>query len=84
MMALGTDPKLLAIQAKDRRGGFFMAFVPAHLDDEQIAAAFAEVGIEPEQTMEVGDWKTTSQHVMLAFVPFPPIQVVELLEPSRS
>ncbi len=54
------------------------------IDEEQIAAALAEMGIEAEQTLEIGGWKTTSQNVAVSFVPFPPIQVAELLEPSRS
>jgi len=64
--------KLLAIQARDKRDGFFVAFVPDGLTDDQIAAAFAELEIEPEQGVEIGDWKTSSQNVMTAFVPFPP------------
>jgi hypothetical protein len=78
--------KLLAIQAKDRKDGFFMAFVPSEffLDENQIAAALAELGIEPEQTLEIGGWKTTSHNVAVAFVPFPPPEIAELLEPSES
>jgi hypothetical protein len=62
-----------------------VAFIPNDLGDEQIAAALAELEIEPEQAIEVGGWKTSSQHVMAAFIPFPsPLQGTSLLEPSRS
>jgi len=74
--------RLMAIQAVNEKSGFYLAWVPADLDDDQIAAALAELGIEPEQGMEIGDWKTSSQNVAVAFVPFPP--PVQLLEPSRS
>ncbi len=81
----GEDPiRLVAIQAKGESGGFYLAFVPQGLDDDQIAAALAEMGIEPEQTLEIGGWRKTSQNVAISFVPFPPLQVAELLEPSRS
>jgi hypothetical protein len=74
--------RLLAIQAKNERGGFHLAWVPSDLDDDQLQAAFSELGIEAEQAMEVGDWRTSSQNVMTAFVPFPPPTIG--IEPSLS
>ncbi len=41
------------------------------LEDEQVAAPFAEAGVEPEQMIAVGGWKKTSQHVAIAFIPCP-------------
>ncbi len=84
MVQAGVDLRLMAVQAKGQKDGFFMAFVPAHLNDEQVQAALDEAGVEPQQLMEIGEWTTTSQHVMLAFVPYSPIQLAKLLEPSRS
>ena len=83
-LSTGDEPpiRLLAIQAKNERSGFYLAWVPAELTDDQVVAAFNELGIEAERAMEVGDWKTTTQHVMLAYISFPP--PVRLLEPSRS
>jgi hypothetical protein len=63
--------KLLAVQARDENGGFYLAFVPQELADAQMRAAFAEVNIEPLATLEVGGWQTTSQNVMVVFIPFP-------------
>lgn len=74
--------RLLAIQSKDEKGGFYLAWVPADLDEEQLQAAFNELGIEAEQAIEIGDWRTSSQNVAVAFVPFPP--TARTLEPSRS
>jgi hypothetical protein len=54
------------------------------LGDEQIAAALAEVGIEPEQAMEIGGWQASSSNVLVAFIPFPSPFGTELLEPSQS
>jgi len=74
--------RLLAIQSKNEKSGFHLAWVPAELNDDQIAAALAELEIEPEQGIEIGDWKTSSQNVMTAFIPFPsPFQGAE---PTRS
>jgi hypothetical protein len=74
--------KLFAIQSKNEKSGFYLAWVPSELDENQLQSAFNELGIEPEQTMEVGGWRTSSENVAVAFVPFPPH--VHLLEPSRS
>jgi len=77
--------RLMAIQAVNEKSGFYIAFIPSDLDDDQIAAALAELEIEPEQGIEIGDWKTSSQNVAVAFVPFPsPFPGTESLEPSRS
>lgn len=76
--------KILAIQATNENSGFHLVFVPEALDDGQVRAALVEMGIEPLRALEVGGWKTTSQHVMAAFIPFPASRLPELLEPSRS
>ncbi len=84
-MEAGAPIRLLAIQAANEKSGVYVAFIPKELGDEQIAVALAELGIEAERAMELGDWKTSSQHVAVAFIPFPsPFQRTELLEPSRS
>jgi hypothetical protein len=80
---IGENPiRLFAVQARDKKDGFYIAFVPQDFD--QFTAALSELGIEAEQSLEIGGWKTTSQNVAIAFVPFPPPQVAELLEPSKS
>jgi hypothetical protein len=79
---MAPEIKLLAIQAKNEKGGFYLAWVPAELDDDQVVTAFNELGIEAERAMEIGDWQTSSLNVTIAYVPFPP--PVRLLEPSRS
>lgn len=62
---------LLVIQERHRHDGFHIAFVPHALDARQIDAALQEVGIDPERVYEVGDWKTTSEGLAVAFLPFP-------------
>jgi hypothetical protein len=74
--------KLLAIQPRNEKSGFYLAWVPSDLDENQLQAAFNEWGIEPEQAMEVSGWRTSSQNVSAAFVPFPPPTFG--VEPSRS
>jgi hypothetical protein len=74
MVQAGADLRLMAIRAKGK-GGFCMAFVPARLDEEQIRATLAEVGIASEQALEIGGWRTTAQNVAVAVAPFPPPQV---------
>ena len=77
--------RLLAIQAANEKGGLYLAWVPNGLTDDQVQSALAELGIVADQAMEVGDWKTSSSSVAVAFVPFPsPFQGTELLESSQS
>lgn len=77
--------KLLAIQAKNDTDGFYVTFIPDELDEDQVAAAFAELGIEVERSMEIDEWQTSSSNLTVAFVPFPPPVIgAKLLEPSRS
>ena len=61
--------RMLVVHAK--HGGFHLAMVPADLSDEEVAAALQELGIDGEQTFELGGWQTSSQHVAVAHVPFP-------------
>ena len=50
-------------------GGFHIALVPSDLRDEQVEAAFQEVGIEAAAILELSDWKTTADNVAIAFIP---------------
>lgn len=74
--------RLLAIQAKNEKSGFHLAWVPAVLTDDEVVAALAELGIEVERAIEVGGWKTSTLNVTVAYIPFPP--TARTLEPSRS
>jgi hypothetical protein len=51
--------------------GFYVAMVPASLSLEQVEAAFREFGIEAEQMIELGGWRTSSDDVAVAHVPLP-------------
>jgi hypothetical protein len=76
---------LVAIKAKSQHGGFFVGFVPEELDEPQWQAACAELGIEPEQMLALADWRTSTQNVALAFVPFPQNSFwAAIQEPSLS
>ena len=76
---------LVAIKAKNEQGGFFVGFVPEEVDEVQLQAACAELGIEPEQVLPLGDWRTSTQNVALAFVPFPQHSLWSAIqEPSLS
>lgn len=76
---------LVAIKAKNEHGGFYVGFVPDELDEPQVQAAFAELGIEPEQMLPLGDWRTSTQNVAVAFVPFPQSSLWRAIqEPSLS
>lgn len=50
-------------------GGFHVALVPADLRDDQVEAAFHEVGIEAAAVLELSDWRTTTDNVAVAYVP---------------
>ena len=67
------DPelKILIIHAKHHYGRFYVALVPASLDHDEIHAAFDEVDLDVDQVAEICEWRTTSQNVTVAFVPFP-------------
>jgi hypothetical protein len=71
-MQEGTPLTMWAIRAKERPTGFYLALVPGDLEPAEVDAAFEEAGIEREEAMEIGGWKTTSQHMAVAFIPFPP------------
>ena len=51
--------------------GFHIAMIPADLRPEEIRAALQELGIDGAQAFELGGWRTSSQHVAVAHVPFP-------------
>ena len=71
MVASGEHPlKMLVVHAKFE-GGFYVALVPAELSHEQVEASFREVGVEAEAVLELGGWKTSSDNVAVAHVPFP-------------
>jgi hypothetical protein len=53
------------------RGGFHVALVPADLRPGQVEVAFREPGSGAEEMLDVGDWRTTSDNVAVAHVPFP-------------
>ena len=76
---------LVAIKAKNENGGFYVGFVPEELDDAELRVACAELGIEPEQMLPLGDWRTSTQNVAVAFVPFPQSPLwTAIQEPSLS
>ncbi len=52
-------------------GDFHVALVPAALSQEQMDAALREVGIEAEEVLELGGWKTSECGVAVARVPMP-------------
>ena len=41
------------------------------LSEEQIESALHEVGVDAEAVLELDGWKTTSENVAVAKVPFP-------------
>jgi hypothetical protein len=51
--------------------GFHIALVPAALSEEQMQAAFDELGIDVEAVLELGGWRTSSTSVAVVHVPFP-------------
>ena len=51
--------------------GFHLVVAPAVLPLEQVEAALREFGIEVEQMFQSTDWKTSSDDVAVARVPFP-------------
>lgn len=71
MVASGERP-LRMLVVHTRHGGFYIALVPAVLSEEQVEAAFQEIGIEPAAVLELGDWKAAACGLTVAFVPFPP------------
>ena len=71
MVASGEHPlKMLIVHAKFENG-FYVALVPAELSHEQVEAAFREVGVDADEVLELGSWKTSSDNVAVAHVPFP-------------
>jgi hypothetical protein len=48
-----------------------IAAVGSQINKPQKIAAFREVGVEAEAVLELGGWKTSSDNVAVARVPFP-------------
>jgi hypothetical protein len=67
----GPQLTMLVIHERHQNSGLYLALVPASLDAAEIAAAFRELGIDAERVFEVGNWKTTSSKVGVAYLPFP-------------
>ena len=63
--------KMLVVHAKYQHGGFYLALVPAALAPAEIDAALHELGIDAATTREINDWRTTSENVAVAYLPFP-------------
>ena len=73
-MVASAEPRLRMLIVHDKfQGGFFVAMVPAELRDDQVEAAFREIGVDAEAYLELADWRTSSEcGVAVAHVPFPP------------
>ena len=68
MVATGERPlRMLVVHA--RGGGFYIALVPAVLNDEQVEAALNELKVEAAAVLELSDWKTAACGLTVAFVP---------------
>jgi hypothetical protein len=65
--------KMFVIHAKYQHGGFYLALVPASLDETEMESAFQELDIDPDNVCEISDWRTTSQNVAAAYLPFPAV-----------
>ena len=63
--------KMFVIHANDQHGGFYLALVPASLDAAEMDAAFRELGIDADKVCELSGWRTTSENVAVAHIPFP-------------
>lgn len=56
------------------QGGIYIALVPADLTPELVDAALHELGVDGDAMLELGGWKTPSQNVAVAHVPFPEVE----------
>lgn len=67
------DPelKMFVLHAKYQYGRFYLALVPAALNHDEIQAAFDELNLDVDHVAELKEWRTTSQNVAVAYVPFP-------------
>ena len=69
-----TGLTMLVVQSRDRDDGFFLVFVPNSLTADQVKDGFAEIGIEPQQVMEVSGWEKAGVGLAAAFLPFPAVE----------
>jgi hypothetical protein len=63
--------RMFVIHAKYEHGGFYLALVPAVLDAVEIDAALHELDIDADKVWEISEWRTTSENVAVAYLPFP-------------
>jgi hypothetical protein len=71
MVASSERPLRMMVVHDKFKSGFFVAMVPAELSPEKVEAALQELGIDGDEVLELGGWRTSSQHVAVAHVPFP-------------
>ena len=63
--------KMFVVHGKYQHGGFYLALVPASLDTAKMDAALRELDIDADKVCEISDWRTTSENVAVAYLPFP-------------
>ena len=66
-----TKLTMLLVQPRDRNDGLYLALIPADLDAHQVQEGFAEIGIDPQQVIEIGGWEKAAVGLAAAFVPLP-------------
>lgn len=66
-----TTLTMLVVQARGRRDGMFLVLVPNNLDAGQVQEGMAEIGVEPQQVMEVSGWERAGVGLAMAFLPYP-------------
>ena len=51
--------------------GLYLAMAPVSLTENEVANALKELGINQTRICEIGDWRTTNQHVAVTNLRFP-------------
>jgi hypothetical protein len=71
MVTSGERPIRMFVVHARLGGGFHVVFAPADLTPEQLEAALTELGIDGDELLELGGWRTSGDGVAVAWVPLP-------------
>jgi len=61
--------RMLAVHAE--QNGLYLVMAPASLSESDVGDALKELGINQTRICEIGDWRTTNQHVAVTNLRFP-------------
>ncbi len=61
---------MLVVKPKGRDDGMYLLLAPENLDEAQMRAGFAELGLEPADVYQISGWQTSEVGLAAVFLPY--------------